>query len=90
MLALRARLWADLGGYLLTTTAIPPHTAATLICGVYDIPVAEVHMTGMQTHQVPTGPYRGAGRPDAAYMIEALVEQAARQLGVDAVDATAP
>ncbi|HET9104190.1 MAG TPA: xanthine dehydrogenase family protein molybdopterin-binding subunit [Solirubrobacteraceae bacterium] len=85
MLALRARLWADLGGYLLTTTAIPPHTAATLICGVYDIPVAEVRMTGMQTHKVPTGPYRGAGRPDAAYMIEALVEQAARELGADAV-----
>ena len=85
MLALRARLWADLGGYLLTTTAIPPHTAATLICGVYDIPVAEVQMTGMQTHKVPTGPYRGAGRPDAAYMIEALVEQAARELGLDAV-----
>ena len=85
MLALRARLWADLGGYLLTTTPIPAHTCATLICGVYDLPVAAVEMTGMQTHKVPTGPYRGAGRPDAAYMIEALVDQAARELGIDPV-----
>ncbi len=85
MLALRARLWADLGGYLLTTTPIPAHTLATLICGVYDLPAAEVEMTGMQTHKVPTGPYRGAGRPDAAYMIEALVDQAARELALDPV-----
>ncbi len=85
MLALRARLWADLGGYLLTTTPIPAHTFATLICGVYDLPVAEVEITGMQTHKVPTGPYRGAGRPDAAYMIEALVDRAARQLAIDPV-----
>ena len=85
MLALRARLWADLGGYLLTTTAIPPHTAATLIAGCYDIPAAEVEVTGAQTHKVPTGPYRGAGRPDAAYMIEALVDDAARQTGIDLV-----
>jgi carbon-monoxide dehydrogenase large subunit len=86
ILGLRARLWADLGGYLLTTTPIPPHTAATLITGVYDIPAADVVMTGTRTHKVPTGPYRGAGRPDATYMIEALVDQAARELGIDRVE----
>jgi carbon-monoxide dehydrogenase large subunit len=85
MLGLRARMWADLGGYLLTTTAIPPHTAATLIPGCYDIPATDVCITGMQTHRVPTGPYRGAGRPDAAYMIEALVDEAARRTGIDRV-----
>jgi carbon-monoxide dehydrogenase large subunit len=83
MLALRARLWADLGGYLLTTTPVPPHTAATLITGCYDIPAAEVTVVGAQTHKVPVGPYRGAGRPDAAYMLEALVDAAARQSGID-------
>jgi carbon-monoxide dehydrogenase large subunit len=86
ILGLRARLWADLGGYLLTTTPIPPHTAATLIAGVYDIPVADVVMTGTRTHKVPTGPYRGAGRPDATYMIEAIVDQAAGELGIDRVE----
>ncbi|HEX8977463.1 MAG TPA: xanthine dehydrogenase family protein molybdopterin-binding subunit, partial [Solirubrobacteraceae bacterium] len=85
MLALRARLWADLGGYLLSTTAIPPHTAGTLIAGCYDIRVADVEVLGMRTHKVPTGPYRGAGRPDATYMLEALVDRAARQTGIDPV-----
>ncbi|MHB1835200.1 MAG: xanthine dehydrogenase family protein molybdopterin-binding subunit [Solirubrobacteraceae bacterium] len=85
MLALRARLWADLGAYLLTTTPIPPHTVATLICGCYDIGAADVEVVGMRTNLVPTGPYRGAGRPDASYMLEALVDRAARQTGIDRV-----
>ncbi|MGZ4292778.1 MAG: xanthine dehydrogenase family protein molybdopterin-binding subunit, partial [Solirubrobacteraceae bacterium] len=85
MLGLRARLWADVGAYLLTTTPVPPHTAATLITGCYDIPAAEVTVVGAQTHKVPIGPYRGAGRPDAAYMLEALVDAAARQTGIDRV-----
>jgi carbon-monoxide dehydrogenase large subunit len=85
MLALRAALWSDLGGYLLTTTPLPPHTAATLIAGCYDIAVADITVVGAQTHKVPIGPYRGAGRPDAAYMIEALVDDAARQTGIDRV-----
>jgi carbon-monoxide dehydrogenase large subunit len=86
MLALRARLWADLGGYLLTTTPIPPHTAAMLMTGCYDIAAAQVQIVGARTHKVPTGPYRGAGRPDAAYMLEALVDQAARELGLDRIE----
>jgi carbon-monoxide dehydrogenase large subunit len=85
MVALRARLWADLGGYLLTTTPLPPHTAATLIAGCYDIAVADVTVQGARTHKVPIGPYRGAGRPDAAYMVEALVDEAARRTGIDRV-----
>lgn len=85
MLGLRARLWADLGGYLLTTTPIPPHTAATLITGCYDIAAADVAVVGTRTHKAPTGPYRGAGRPDAAYMLEALVDEAARRTGIDRV-----
>ncbi|HWD85890.1 MAG TPA: xanthine dehydrogenase family protein molybdopterin-binding subunit [Solirubrobacteraceae bacterium] len=85
MLALRARLRADLGGYLLTTTPIPPHTAGTLLPGCYDIPAADVQVLGTRTNKVPTGPYRGAGRPDAAYMIESLVDAAARALDVDRV-----
>ena len=83
MLGLRARLRADLGAYLLTTTAIPPHTAALLLTGCYAIEAAEVEVVGARTHKVPTGPYRGAGRPDAAYMLERTVDQAARELGID-------
>jgi carbon-monoxide dehydrogenase large subunit len=86
MLALRAALTADLGAYLLTTTAIPPLTAGALLTGCYDIPAASVTVIGKRTNKVPTGPYRGAGRPDAAYMIERLVDDAARQVGIDRVE----
>ena len=61
MLAVRARIWADLGGYLMPTTAIPTHTTAMLMCGVYDVQAADVEVVGRRTNKVPTGPYRGAG-----------------------------
>jgi carbon-monoxide dehydrogenase large subunit len=86
MLALHAALTADLGAYLLPNTAIPPHTAGTLLTGCYDIPAASVTIVGRRTNKVPTGPYRGAGRPDAAYMLERLVDEAARALGHDRVE----
>jgi carbon-monoxide dehydrogenase large subunit len=86
LLGLRATLTADLGAYLLTTTAVPTHTAAMLITGCYDIPAAAVVVRGMATHKVPTGPYRGAGRPEAAYFIERLVDDAARALGIDPLE----
>lgn len=86
MLALRARVLADLGGYLLTTTAIPPHTMAMLMTGCYAIGAADVEVVGALTHKVPTGPYRGAGRPEAAYVLELTVDAAARELGMDPVE----
>jgi carbon-monoxide dehydrogenase large subunit len=86
MLALRARIFADLGGYLLTTTAVPSHTTAMLMTGVYDIEAADVELVGVQTHRVPTGPYRGAGRPEAAYALELTVDAAARALGIDPIE----
>jgi aerobic carbon-monoxide dehydrogenase large subunit len=86
MLAVRARIRADLGAYLLPTTAIPPHTTAMLMCGCYDIPAAEVEVRGVQTNKVPTGPYRGAGRPEAAYFLERAVDDAARASGIDPVE----
>ena len=86
MLGLRARIFADLGGYLLTSTAIPPHTTGMLMTGVYDIGAADVEVVGARTNKVPTGPYRGAGRPEAAYALELTVDAAARRLGIDPVE----
>jgi carbon-monoxide dehydrogenase large subunit len=54
-----------------------------LITGCYDIATAELELVGARTNKVPIGPYRGAGRPDAAYMIERLVDDAARALKID-------
>jgi carbon-monoxide dehydrogenase large subunit len=86
MLALRARVVADLGAYLYTTTPVAPLTCAQLLTGCYDIPAAEVEVVGVRTNKVPTGPYRGAGRPEAAYAIERLVDCAARELGIDPIE----
>ena len=66
--------------------AIPPHTTAMLLSGCYDIPAVEVFVTGVRTNRVPTGPYRGAGRPEATYLIETTLDAAARELGVDAIE----
>jgi carbon-monoxide dehydrogenase large subunit len=86
MLGVRARLHADLGAYLVTTTPVSALTTALLVTGAYDIPTAEVEIVGARTNKVPTGPYRGAGRPEAAYLIERMVDEAARELGVDPVE----
>ena len=86
LVAVRARIWADLGGYLMPTTAIPTHTTAMLMCGVYDVQAADVEVVGRQTNKVPTGPYRGAGRPEAAYFVECTMDIAARELGLDPVE----
>jgi aerobic carbon-monoxide dehydrogenase large subunit len=86
MLALRVRLLADLGAYLYGTTPVPPQTAAMLLTGCYEIPAAEVEVVGVCTTKVPTGPYRGAGRPEAALVIERLADLAAVELGLDRVE----
>ena len=83
ILAVRADILADLGAYLLPTTAIPPHTTAMLMTGCYDIPAAAVSLCGARTDKVPTGPYRGAGRPEGAYLLELTVDRAARELGLE-------
>jgi aerobic carbon-monoxide dehydrogenase large subunit len=85
LLAVRARIVADVGGYLLPATAIPGHTAAMLMAGCYDVPAVAVELVGARTHKVPTGPYRGAGRPEAAYFLERAIDDAARELGLDPV-----
>ena len=85
-LALRAKLYADLGAYLYATTAVSPHTTAMLLTGAYAIPAAEVEVVGAATNKAPTGPYRGAGRPEAALVIERLVEEAARDLALDPIE----
>jgi carbon-monoxide dehydrogenase large subunit len=86
LLAVRARIEADLGAYLFANTAMPPHTCAMLMCGAYDVPAAAVSIVGMRTDRVPTGPCRGAGRPEAAAFLELTLDQAARELGLDPVE----
>jgi carbon-monoxide dehydrogenase large subunit len=83
--ALRARLTADLGAYLFPATPVVPVTTAMLMTGTYAIPAAAVELVGVATNKVPTGPYRGAGRPEAAYVVERIVDLAAREIDMDPV-----
>ena len=86
ILAVRARLTADLGAYLFPSTAMPSITTGLLLTGPYDIPSAAVELIGVATNKVPVGPYRGAGRPEAAYLVERMVELAAHEVGLDPVE----
>lgn len=85
-LALEADVLADLGAYLSPSTPIAPFTAATLLNGGYRIPAAKVSLCGVATNKVPTGPYRGAGRPEACYFIEQIVDIAARSLNINPIE----
>jgi len=82
-LALRARLLSDMGAYLYPVSSVSPAATAMTLTGPYDIPAASVEVTGIATNKVPTSPYRGAGRPEAAFVIERLTDMAARSLGMD-------
>ena len=78
---------ANMGAYLSTVSVLIPCEACQgMQTGVYDIPVARNEVKAVFTHTVPVDAYRGAGRPEAAYMIERLVEIAARVSGLDAVE----
>ncbi len=85
-LGLRARAVADLGAYLLGHTQVVALSLATLLTGAYDIPAADVEVVGVATNKTPTGPLRGAGRPEATHTIERLCDLAARRLGLDPVE----
>ncbi len=85
-LALRAEIAADVGAYLYPNTANVSVTTATLMTGCYDLGAVEVHLEGFATTKVPTGPYRGAGRPEAAFFLERTVDVAAAMTGIDPVE----
>jgi carbon-monoxide dehydrogenase large subunit len=83
-LALRVDTVANLGAYVSTFgAAIPSAIYTALLAGVYRTPAVYAEVTGVFTNTVPTDAYRGAGRPEACYVLERLADRAARQLGLD-------
>ncbi len=82
-LALQVRTLAALGAYITTAGSGPPVNNLGTLAGTYRTPAIHVEVTGIYTNTTPTSPYRGAGRPEAAYIIETLVDDAARALGRD-------
>jgi len=83
-LALRSKTTANLGGYLSTfSTCVPTILHATLLAGQYTTPVIHCEVTAVFTNTAPVDAYRGAGRPEATYVVERLVETAAREMKLD-------
>ena len=81
---LRASTKANLGGYLSTfASSVPTYLYATLLSGQYDIPAIYCEVDAVYTNTAPVDALRGAGRPEATFVVERLVEVTARQLGQD-------
>jgi carbon-monoxide dehydrogenase large subunit len=85
-LALRVAIKLDIGAYLTPRSAGPGTNNVGGIAGVYTTPAIHVETTGVYTNATPTGPYRGAGRPEATYAIERVIDIAARELRIDPVE----
>src|SRR5215469_1664699 len=80
----RARTFANIGAYYhADRSAGPPTNNIGVLAGTYAIPAQHVEVNGTLTNTMLTGPYRGAGRPEAAYVMETMVDLAARELAID-------
>jgi len=87
ILGLRVKTIANLGAYLSTfAPAVPTYLYGTLLNGVYEMGAIHAEVTGVLTNTTPVDAYRGAGRPEAAYLIERMVEAGAAALKMDTVE----
>src|SRR2546427_1598594 len=86
MLGLKVRGVGNLGAYLNSLSAIPPLRMMAMAPGCYQIQNCSVEVVAVFTNTIPTGPYRGAGRPESVLNIERLIDKAARDLGIDCLE----
>lgn len=86
-LGVRVRTVANIGAYSCSAgVSVPTQIGPKILTSVYDVPVADVEVKCVVTNTAPVGPYRGAGRPEAVYVMERLVDVAAHDLGIDPVE----
>src|SRR6185437_11039643 len=87
IIGLRLHMLASIGAYIASDRQLlTPFGQIGTVVGVYDIPAAYVTIDAVLSNTSPTAPYRGAGRPEASYLIERALEDAAQELGVDSVE----
>jgi aerobic carbon-monoxide dehydrogenase large subunit len=84
--ALHSRIIADFGAYLMLLTPTIPSLGAFVMSGTYKIPAVQTDITGVYTNKFATDAIRGAGRPEATHMIETVLDEAARELGMDRLE----
>lgn len=86
-LALRTKNWAGMGAYLnMFAPFIPTGAGTKVLASVYDFQAIHAHVIGVLTHTVPVDAYRGAGRPESNYLVERLIDTAAREMGIDRIE----
>jgi aerobic carbon-monoxide dehydrogenase large subunit len=85
-LALRVAINLNIGAYLTPRSAGPGTNNVGGVAGVYTTPAIHVQTTGVFSNTTVTGPYRGAGRPEATYAIERVIDVAAHELKIDPID----
>ena len=87
ILGLRVHTLANMGAYLSTfAPCVPTYLYATLLAGVYTTPTIYCEVKAVFTNTVPVDAYRGAGRPEATYLLERLMDVAAKETGIDRVE----
>jgi carbon-monoxide dehydrogenase large subunit len=74
------------GAYLSMSAAVPAGMGSMAYTNVYNIPAAHISFRAVYTNTTPIGPYRGAGKPEAIYVMERLVDTAARQMSIDPIE----
>ncbi|HJQ22858.1 MAG TPA: xanthine dehydrogenase family protein molybdopterin-binding subunit [Blastocatellia bacterium] len=83
---LRWNVLADMGAYMQLLTPAIPTLTGLMLSGCYKIPAIQINITGVFTNKVATDAYRGAGRPEATYVVERALDLVAAELGMDTVD----
>ena len=84
--AVKSEAWCAMGAYLELVAPGIPLLGAWIYSGPYEIPNYSVAFTGVFTHTTPTDAYRGAGRPEATYVLERTMDALARELGMDPIE----
>tara|TARA_R110002110_G_scaffold395138_2_gene609565 strand:+ start:56361 stop:58700 length:2340 start_codon:yes stop_codon:yes gene_type:complete len=86
-LAVRVKTVANIGAYSCSAgVSVPTQIGPKILTSVYDVPLADVEVKCVVTNTAPVGPYRGAGRPEAIYVMERLVDVAALDLGINPLE----
>ena len=84
---LKVKTIANLGAYMSTfSSSVPTYLYGTLLSGQYEIPAIHCEVDAVYTNTVPVDAYRGAGRPEATFVVERLIEVGAREMGIDPAD----
>lgn len=86
ILGLRARILFPLGSEMVFSGAVPAYNHGRTLPGAYVVPAVDIETGGAYTTTAPTGAYRGAGRPEGIFLMERLLDEAARGLGLDPAD----